>query len=167
MNKFFMVLAFFIANFLLMSSSALAASNPIQYTWDGPPCQGYAICSIDPPAPGFDVPCYTGQSTNATPTKLQMDFIGMCQAARNMLIVPPEDRALALAALTQWVNRLTSTIQEASLGISAIPKMPQILNDLFNMGNSLSAYKSNPSTENWNQTDAAIYSLGTDTEISD
>ena len=148
----------------------LAWATPDQptYKWNGPGCFGFSICSIDPPDPdhNFAGPCYFSNNPSYVPDTVTMASFGLCQAARNALIVPRSDIANALNLMIGWEIKLSVALNEYPDDMPEIGLLPEINADMGNFKADMMIYNASPSAQTWKPVVNDLINMGTDAEVN-
>lgn len=170
MNRFCKLTALCIANFTLALPSAYASSNQSQYTMDGPPCDHYAICSIDPPAPAgytYLAPCYISTIANAMTSPTQIGLVGVCQMAKAAAIAPKPDRHKDLIILYGWYEKLQGAIGGDPDDSWVQGNLKSLNGDWQTMESDKSTYYQDPTSENWIAVQHDLENIVIDTSVID
>lgn len=172
--KFFLIpLALFLTSIIFIPASAHAATKQPAYTWDGPPCTlgGVQVptCSIDPPDPdqNFTSPCYYNQNPGNVPNAVAKASIGICQAARQALLVPPDQRIRALNVIEGWSFKLLAAMEADKDGAGIPYFIPDVITDLQNLHGDLIIYESYPTPAHWQAITQDLFHLGVDGGVID
>ena len=97
---------------------------------------------------------------------MQLDSIGLCQAARQAIIVPPRDRIAALNVVSGWSYKVTAATDADPEDSNYIPLLSYVRTDLQNLNGDWLIYNSLPTPDHWNAVVNDLINLGTDSEIS-
>ena len=168
MKRLFLTLSILLAGGYIMPHSALADAPYPPPKWHGPACgDGTIVCSIDPPDPdqNFGYNCYFNRNPDYVPDEIVMASIGFCQADRNLLVVPKQDRTKALKAMTYWCNQLVNAIEADKDNIGEIGLMPDLIKYSALFDHDWKIYKANPTEKNWQPVANDLVNMGVDTQI--
>lgn len=135
--------------------------------WQGkcPSGSYFSVCSIDPPAPNASGSCYTSHNQNYIPNDLQLDVIGMCQAAKSATIASHKKRLDAIEGLNGWILRTEAQAQANPNALITVPLANKFPEDIDNIYADLKIYKSNPTESNWNLLSSDLLQLSQDASI--
>ena len=168
MKRLFLTLSILLAGSYIMPHSALADAPFPPPKWHGPSCDGWAICSIDPPDPdqNFGYTCFFSRDPDYVPDQIEIASIGFCQATRNLLVVPKQDRTTALKAMTYWCNQLVNAIEANKSGILEVGHIPDLIKSSALFDHDWKIYKANPTDKNWKPVKNDLLNIGIDTQIT-
>lgn len=172
--KFFLIpLTLLLMGIVFIPISAHAATKQPAYTWDGPGCtlgeSQWNICSIDPPDPNqnFSTPCYISQNPGYVPNAIEKVSISLCQAARQAVIVPPDQRIRALNVIDGWSIKLQAAIEANKDEAYGMIRLSFIIPDLQNLHGDRIIYQSYPTPSHWQAINQDLLNLGVDSEVID
>lgn len=166
MKKF---LAFAVALGMVCGAVPAHAQLSTTVKWHGPPCTDVAVnfpvCSIDPPASSAPGPCYVSHDASYIPNDLQLDTIGMCQAAKSAIIASPSTRLSALGGLSGWILRTEAQAQANPSALVTVPQANEFPDDINNINADLKIYQTNPTEANWSLLSSDLQKLTQDAQI--
>lgn len=167
MKRLFIALALVLFGCFLVPEAAFSGTIPPAPKWNGPPCQGYAVCSIDPPDPHnfFAAPCYISIAPNPKVNALILSSVGFCQAARAMLIVPAQERDNAYATLIYWYAKYVAQLKIPRGGTSQTMALQLFVGDMQDFQNNWQIYKTEPSAATWLTIENALVNFGSFAQI--
>lgn len=152
MKRLFLTLSVLLAGFYFTPPIAFAQTSPYPTPkWHGPACDGWNVCSIDPPDPGekFGYGCYTSQDQDFVPGKVLIASIGFCQAAKSLLIAPQQDQKAALKTMTYWWNQVLNDIPLSPYETEELSSLKELFTIVPDFDNDWFIYQAHPSAQTW------------------
>ena len=139
-------------------------------SWRGPGCTvgaaTFVVCSTEPGVPDDPSPCYVSHFPNYTPDAIQMDLIGVCQAAKVALAHLDGGLAGAVADLNARMFNLAADVstyrQEAAWHAGSVKA---VAIDMQKVGAWVIAYSQTRSAHDRRHIENALADVTDDAEV--
>lgn len=167
MKRLFFSLLLLLLGFFYLPHAAYAGTTPPLPKWHGPPCNGFAVCSIDPPGwqTYFLSPCYTSIEATSKISPSDLSSVGFCEAARAMLVAPAQERDNAYATLTYWYEKLVAYLKVAKGGLPQNISVELFIIEMQYFESNWQAYKAAPSATTWLPVENTLGNFGQFAEV--
>ena len=155
---------------LCLSLSTRRTLAELGENWNGPGCQlgaaSFVVCSQEPSDPDDPGQCYVSHYADYFPNRIELDLIGICQAAKAALMAPASDRSDALIKVVGRGEQLNAEISsDPADAQGSAGAIESVGHDLQALGGSVTVYSSSESEGDWGDVSDALSNLTTDAQV--
>lgn len=154
-----------LAIFISLPFPIVAHAKPLP-NWDGPACEDYKVCSVDPRDSNEISPCYASYFEGYSPTQIELDLVAICQAAKKADTAVTSSRSAYLTRVIGLNDELAADINSDPNDAEPLePTIRGIGQDMQTLEASMVTYSGSKSDQDWQDVSNNLETLALDVQI--